>query len=145
MNSIADYIKNNSKLEPCTKYLGNVSKGILSEQCTVQKYRYAQTIKTTYLRPLVLYCANICTTKTEDNYGVLYDCSKCFEQLYNIKHKSLTDSLIYNVFSNNFKIVKLPQLSYDEAKDLIDRHIQLINEFNAYYDEVQLINKIEAI
>ena len=116
----------------------------LRRQETMMKFDYAPYVETRYLRHLLITCADLVLHKANDvQHGDLYDYESAFNYLFNYKKKCLNDGVIINTVNSKVKKLDISKLTFEEVTQIIERNFVLINQFNEYYKNVQLIQQIE--
>lgn len=111
---------------------------LFSKYCNTIKF--STRVETRYIPIQRLTCVEYDLKKPV--VKALYNYETVFNRLFNYKQTTLNDGVIINTL-NAAKKVKISKLSINEAIQIIERNFVLINKFNEYYKNVQLIQQIE--
>lgn len=110
----------------------------------MQQIDYAQTVDIQRFNNLKLVCLDLVKLNANDiQHGYLYDYESAFNYLFNYNKRRLNDGVIINAINGRFKKINIARFSFAEAKQIIEHNLVLINKFNEYYKNVQLIQQIE--
>ena len=116
----------------------------LRRQETMMKFDYAPYVETRYLPHLLLTCADLALLNANDvQHGDLYDYKKAFDYLFKYNKRRLNDGVIINTVNSKVKKLDISKLTFKEVTQIIENNLVLINQFNEYYKNVQLIQQIE--
>ena len=104
---------------------------LFSSYCNTIKF--STRVETRYLPSPRLTCIEYAQKKPV--VKALYNYEKVFNRLFNYKQSNLNDGVIINTL-NAAKKIEISKLSIDEAAQIIERNLVLINKFNEYYKQM---------
>ncbi len=115
---------------------------LFSSYCNT--FKFSTRIETRYNPSMRLTCVEY-SSRNSVIVKALYNYETAFNHLFKYKQSTLNDGVIINTLANAVKKINISKLSLDEAAQIIERNLVLINKFNEYYKNVQLIQQIEEM